>query len=226
MTVIKCSEDNHKSPYHVRDCPICQERMEKWINTYKLGDMCINCTQNMMRIIFENIIKYYNRKHVTLLTIFQHGNPEDEDTLLYWLEDYFPEFYPEMRELYDLSIKRQLRYERDHGKRFKKSKSKCCEICQKEIKNWINVYPKDSRLTGALCIDCAQYVMRTMFEDIIEYHNGVRVSLAEVMYYGEKKIDQMKEEEKQIEKPVAKYRDSSKLFDFDNEYDESGNNDC
>lgn len=43
-------------------CSICQEYMKKWVEVYELGNMCITCAQNMMRVIFEDIIKYHNKK--------------------------------------------------------------------------------------------------------------------------------------------------------------------
>ena len=72
-----------------------------------------------------------------------------------------------------------------------------------------------------LCVDCAQHVVRTMLEDIIEYRNGVRVSLADIMFYGRPEIDEMRAEaERQFKEKIGKlYEKSSEIFDFKNESD-------
>ncbi len=222
MKIIKNTDEKHEISCHVRHCPICQEYMEKWIGVYKVGDMCINCAQNMARIISENILKYNNGGRISLLDIMHHGNPEDAYNSMYWIEERFPEFYPDMGDQYYISEKRRLReeaeYEAEHGESDEKPNIIThCEICQKIVNNWIDIYPEISALTGTLCIDCAQYIMRTMYEDIIEYHNGVRVSLADIMFYGNQNVDQMIAEEKIIEEAITKYRASNNLSDFDDE---------
>jgi hypothetical protein len=191
-------------------CPLCMESMEKWIEVYKIGDMCITCAQNIMRIMFEDIIKYYNQnnqKNVTLLDILLHGDIDNKRNLEFWLGERFSDFYPEMENLCS---------NKESGKPQKMvndiDKHKNCSICQKCVEKWIDVYPSET-----LCVDCAQYILRTLLEDIIEYHNEKRVSLAEIMYYGNPTIDCMIDSEKQIEEKSMKTEiKPSKLFDFDN----------
>ena len=56
-----------------------------------------------------------------------------------------------------------------------------CSYCGKRLTDkWVT-----NSLTGDLCINCAQRTMRILFQDIIEYHNGVSVSLLDIMYHGD-----------------------------------------
>ena len=62
-----------------------------------------------------------------------------------------------------------------------------CSYCGKELKDkWINNIP-----AGDLCIECAQITMRILFQDIIEYHNNVSVSLLDIMYHGSEKKQEL-----------------------------------
>lgn len=57
--------------------------------------------------------------------------------------------------------------------------SEKCSVCEKTLDKWI-----DTTYTGSLCLDCAQHCMRILFEDLIEYHNDVHVSLLGIMRHG------------------------------------------
>jgi uncharacterized protein (DUF169 family) len=134
---------------------------------------------------------------------------------MFWLGKRFTEFYPEKAEEYNTLMKRELELHNRHMKSEESSeidnkKHDCrhCEICQESVKKGIDVYP-----CVTLCIDCAQYTMRTILEDIIEYHNGIKVSLLEILCYGRPEIDQMIEEEKQFEEMLAKSRIPNKIFE-------------
>ncbi|MDG6245089.1 MAG: hypothetical protein QCH31_12010 [Methanolobus sp.] len=55
------------------DCELCGKRVNKWIEIVPGGDLCINCAQSTMRILFQDIIEYHNGKSVSLLDIMFHG---------------------------------------------------------------------------------------------------------------------------------------------------------
>lgn len=58
-----------------------------------------------------------------------------------------------------------------------------CDSCGAEVMKWIHMLPG-----GDLCVNCAQAMMRRLFEDLIEYHNGRNadhVSLLNIMYHGD-----------------------------------------
>lgn len=54
-----------------------------------------------------------------------------------------------------------------------------CNKCGRKIEKWINIVE-----IGDLCPVCAHYLMRILFQDIIEYHNGKGVSLVNIFYHG------------------------------------------
>lgn len=63
-----------------------------------------------------------------------------------------------------------------------------CSVCGAELEKWINIVMSDN-FAGDLCPNCAQHLMRILFEDLIDYHNGKHVSLLNIMYHGEPKED-------------------------------------
>lgn len=54
-----------------------------------------------------------------------------------------------------------------------------CHKCGRPLEKWINIVE-----IGDLCPVCAHYLMRILFQDIIEYHNGKGVSLLNIFYHG------------------------------------------
>jgi hypothetical protein len=175
----------------------------------------------MTRKIFEDLIEFHIGTHVSLLDIMRHGNPDD-NMAMYWLGKRFPEFYPEKTEEYNNLIKidlelrnRHMKSDESSGMDNKKHDSTHCTICHELVDKRIVVDPN-----AILCIDCAQYTMRSMLEDIIEYHNGIEVSLLEIMCYGRPEIDQMRAEEKRREEMLAKSRTSNTIFDISDKRDE------
>lgn len=180
--------------------------------------------------MLEDIIAYHIGKRVSLLDIIHHGDP-DNAMLMFWMGKRFPEFYPEKIEEYYAEMKRGLEYHNKLKRSEKPTESSnieqeygFCSICQERVDKWIDVYP-----FSILCIDCAQYTMKSMLEDIIEYYNETPVSLFEIICYGNTKIDEMKAEEKhieeylaarQLEKRAVKDCKTNILFDLDNEEDE------
>lgn len=176
-------------------CQTCGNKYDEWIELPKIEDFCIDCAQNMTRILLEKIIEYHNGKSVSLLDIMQHGNPKDIEMLTFWLEERFPEFYPEKTEEYLAFKEKGSSFYSDYVKSYDSTEDmldneeskQYCEVCEKELNRWIDILPG-----RFLCIDCAQFLMRTTLEDIIEYHNGVRVSLEDTMFYGSTKIDEIR----------------------------------
>lgn len=206
---------------------MCLELADKWIKVYQIGNICIDCSLNMMRILLEDIITYRIGKRVSLLDIIHHGDPGNA-MLIHWMGKRFPEFYPEKIEEYNAMIKRDLERHNRVGKSEKPVESsniKCgygfCSICEESVYNRIHVYPLPN-----LCIDCAQYTMKSMFEDIIEYYNEKPVSLLEIMCCGNSEIDMMKKKEIEWEEQLESLRKESIekdriFFDFDNAEDKS-----
>lgn len=110
--------------------------------------------------------------------------------LIFWLGERFLEFYPEKEDIYNFIEGKALQNTTKHtnSDHLKETdidiyKHRNCTMCNSYVEKWIDVYP-----SATLCADCAQYTVRTMFEDIIEYHNGTRVSLENIMYYGKSEI--------------------------------------
>lgn len=65
-------------PEHPRKCCFCGAIVDKWIENVPLGDLCINCAQLSMRILFQDIIEYHTGTHVSLLDIMHHGSKDVE----------------------------------------------------------------------------------------------------------------------------------------------------
>ena len=62
-------------------CEYCKKRVTKWITILPCGNLCINCAQTTMRILFQNIIEYHNPEcghGVNLLEIMYHGSKDNE----------------------------------------------------------------------------------------------------------------------------------------------------
>lgn len=56
-----------------------------------------------------------------------------------------------------------------------------CLKCGVELEKWISIVP-----FGDLCPSCAQFYMRVLFQDLIEYQCGKSVSLLNIFYHGGK----------------------------------------
>lgn len=72
-----------------------------------------------------------------------------------------------------------------------------CEVCCTEVDKFIQMSE-----TGILCRDCAQRIMRILFQDLIEYDNGIGVSCADILYHG----DSRKEKGGKLYAPVSTVR--------------------
>lgn len=54
--------------------------------------------------------------------------------------------------------------------------SKECDMCRKKMTKWIHIVP-----CGTYCIQCSHHILRLLFQDIIEYHNGKYVRLHDIL---------------------------------------------
>ena len=60
-------------------CSACKKTLDKWINTTYTGDLCPDCAQHCMRILFEDLIEYHNDVHISLLGIIRHGRHDERN---------------------------------------------------------------------------------------------------------------------------------------------------
>jgi hypothetical protein len=74
MSVVKY-DDFMGEPTPIK-CELCGKTVKKWINIVPGGDLCINCAQSTMRILFQDIIEYHNGTPVSLLNIMHHGKKD------------------------------------------------------------------------------------------------------------------------------------------------------
>jgi hypothetical protein len=230
MTIIKITDmRNQGIEFGSVHCPFCDEEIEEFIGIHKVAPMCVNCAQNVMRTMFENLIEYHNGKAVSLIDIMQHGDPDyiknKESTWIFWMEE--KHFKPSsgMDVFYLIasilaSKHNELSKNSEGSSKPVNDGNECvhCEICETQINKWVKVFPSYVNLKVTLCIDCAQYVVRTLLEDIIECRNGVRVNLADIMFYGNPEIDEMSAEAKRqfIERRKLSEK-SSEIINSDNE---------
>ncbi|WP_292461728.1 hypothetical protein [Methanolobus sp.] len=70
MSICKTSDYVMRGPI---GCEVCGKKVDKWIEIVPGGDLCINCAQSTMRVLFQDIIEYHNGKAVSLLDIMFHG---------------------------------------------------------------------------------------------------------------------------------------------------------
>jgi len=111
MSVIKSTDVVSQGiTYGSMCCPFCCEEIEECIGVYKVGFMCVNCAQNMVRIIPENLIKYHNGKAVSLLDIMQYGDQDYRvcraPTLMFWMGERYRETESEIKVFYDILMRK------------------------------------------------------------------------------------------------------------------------
>lgn len=221
MSVIKSTDRNSEGDeYGSIECPLCSGNVEKWINVYKIGNICVHCAKNMIRFIFETLTGYYNGKQISLLDIMGYGDKNyvfsKMDGVIFLMVENFLELEPEMEDLYHIYLRDRCDISKKPPKPDNdRNEYVHCTICGTHTKEWIEVYPETSVYPGKnLCIGCASNTMKRMFLDIIEYHNGVRVNLDEIFYnwLEPHKVTSEIEKEEQRLKNRSK---TSDLFDFD-----------
>lgn len=61
-----------------RKCDYCGELVYKWINIVPGGNVCVNCAQQMMRVLLQDLIEYHNGSAVDLTQIMRHGDKRKE----------------------------------------------------------------------------------------------------------------------------------------------------
>jgi len=65
-------------------CNYCGVLVDKWINIIPGGNLCINCAQNMQRILLQDIIHYHTGTYVSLTDIMYHGTKDVNKHRLNW----------------------------------------------------------------------------------------------------------------------------------------------